>query len=141
MTFSEKLQLLRKQNNLSQEQLALKLGVSRQAISKWENDNTLPDINNIIKIAQLFNVSYDYLLNDYETDTKKENIRSKKGLLFYAALVIGIGTLGLLITWIIEPTIEFAFHYRLQSIFILFLFAGFCMAIIHIIIESQKKHK
>ena len=64
MTFGEKLQLLRKQNGMSQEQLALKLDVSRQAISKWELNNSLPDTENAIQLSQLFCVSLDYLLKD-----------------------------------------------------------------------------
>lgn len=64
MTFGEKLQLLRKQNCMSQEQLALKLDVSRQAISKWELNNSLPDTENAIQLSQLFCVSLDYLLKD-----------------------------------------------------------------------------
>lgn len=50
MSFEEKLRILRKNNNLSQEELAAKLQVSRQAISKWET-GTIPDIDNILKIS------------------------------------------------------------------------------------------
>ena len=53
----------RKENNLSQEELAEKIGVSRQAVSKWELDETLPDTDNLIKIADLFFVSVEYLVN------------------------------------------------------------------------------
>ena len=48
MTFGEKLHLLRKHKGMSQEQLASKLTVSRQAVSKWELDNSLPDTENVI---------------------------------------------------------------------------------------------
>ncbi len=64
MTFGEKLQSLRRQSGLSQEQLASQLTVSRQAVSKWELDNSLPDTENIIQLSKLFNVSIDYLLDD-----------------------------------------------------------------------------
>ena len=64
MTFGEKLQILRKQDGLSQEKLASQLTVSRQAVSKWELDSSLPDTENIIQISKLFNVSIDYLLKD-----------------------------------------------------------------------------
>ena len=60
MTFSEKLQRLRKVNGLSQEQLAEKLNVSRQAISKWEM-GAIPDMDNVIKISRFFDCSLDYL--------------------------------------------------------------------------------
>ena len=49
---------------MSQEELAEKLGVSRQAISKWEGMLSMPDLQNVLKISDLFNVSTDYLLKD-----------------------------------------------------------------------------
>ena len=63
MNFSQKLKILRKQFNLSQEQLAEKISVSRQAITKWETDGGLPDIENLMAIANLFSVSIDELLS------------------------------------------------------------------------------
>lgn len=69
MTFGEKLLKLRKGSALSQEELAEKLGVSRQAISRWENEGVLPDGLNLLGISKLFGVSTDYLLNDdYQSD-------------------------------------------------------------------------
>lgn len=69
MTFGNKLINLRKNKNLSQDSLAEKLGVSRQAISKWELDEILPSSDNIIKLADMFGVSAEYLLNEkIETD-------------------------------------------------------------------------
>ncbi len=62
MTFGEKLYQLRKTQGLSQEELAEKLHTSRQAISKWENDNGYPETEKIILIAKLFSVSLDDLL-------------------------------------------------------------------------------
>lgn len=75
MDFNQKLRALRKQAGLSQEELAEKISVSRQAITKWETDNGLPDIENLIQIARLFKVSLDDLLV-YETvkETEKEYI-------------------------------------------------------------------
>ena len=64
MTFAEKLQDSRKRAGLSQEQLAERLSVSRSAVAKWENDNGMPDIDNLKAIAQLLDVSIDYLLDD-----------------------------------------------------------------------------
>ena len=63
MNFSEKLRTLRKNFKLSQEQLAEKIGVSRQAITKWETEGGLPDIENMMAIASLFSVSIDELLS------------------------------------------------------------------------------
>jgi len=67
MTFGEKLQDARKRTGLSQEQLAEKLSVSRSAVAKWENDKGMPDIDNLKAIAQLLDVSIDYLLDDGST--------------------------------------------------------------------------
>ena len=64
MTFSEKLLLLRKQKGLSQEQLAEMLDVSRQSVSKWEAQQTLPEPSKLILISQIFDVSLDQLLKD-----------------------------------------------------------------------------
>lgn len=64
MKLGEKLQRLRKQSGLSQEQLASQLTVSRQAVSKWELDETMPDTENVVQLARLFGVSCDYLLRD-----------------------------------------------------------------------------
>ena len=64
MTFAEKLKTLRKEKNISQEQLAEKIYVSRQAITKWESGNGIPDIENLIAISNLFNESLDSLLSE-----------------------------------------------------------------------------
>lgn len=64
MIFSEKLQVLRKNKGYTQEALAEKLGVSRQAVAKWESGQIYPDISNLIQISDLMNVSVDYLVKD-----------------------------------------------------------------------------
>lgn len=66
MIFSEKLQLIRKSKGLTQEELAEKLSVSRQAVAKWEAGQAYPDIANLIQISNLFNVTVDYLVRDQE---------------------------------------------------------------------------
>lgn len=66
MIFSEKLQLLRKSKGFTQEEMAEKLGVSRQAVAKWESGQAYPDILNLIQISDLFNVTIDYLVKDQE---------------------------------------------------------------------------
>lgn len=64
MTFAEKLKSIRKQAGMSQERLAEKLGVSRQAVTKWETDAGIPDIENIMAISVLFDISIDELLSN-----------------------------------------------------------------------------
>lgn len=76
-TLGEKIKEFRTRAGLSQEQLADKLCVSRQAITKWENDRGIPDINNLQCIANLFDVSIDSLVNrpeDITTFVIKEDI-------------------------------------------------------------------
>lgn len=69
MKLQDKIIECRKANGWSQEDLADKLNVSRQAISRWENGTALPDAQNILQISRLFRVTTDYLLNDdYESD-------------------------------------------------------------------------
>ncbi|MBO5983268.1 MAG: helix-turn-helix transcriptional regulator [Clostridia bacterium] len=64
MTLQEKIIKLRKKNGWSQEELADKLYVTRQAVSKWESGNSLPDVEKIVHMSKLFGVTTDYLLNE-----------------------------------------------------------------------------
>ncbi|BCE03679.1 helix-turn-helix domain-containing protein [Marinicellulosiphila megalodicopiae] len=64
MILAEKIVKLRKHNSWSQEELADKMSVSRQSVSKWESTNSIPDLNKIILLAKLFDVSTDSLLKD-----------------------------------------------------------------------------
>lgn len=64
MKFEDKLKLIRKSNNLSQEELSEKLNLSRQAVAKWESGQTYPDINHLIKLSELFNVTIDSMVKD-----------------------------------------------------------------------------
>lgn len=61
MSIGERISVLRKEQNLSQGQLAEYLGISRQAISKWENDQTSPDTMKLIQLADLLNTEVEYL--------------------------------------------------------------------------------
>lgn len=67
MTLGEKIKDARKKCNMSQEQLAEKLNVSRSAVAKWETDKGLPDVDNLKALSQFLNVSVDYLLSDEES--------------------------------------------------------------------------
>lgn len=70
------LKLYRKQSGMTQEQVAEKLGVSRQAVAKWENGESLPDIENIIALSDLYGTSVDYLVRNMTRLT--ENSEGKK---------------------------------------------------------------
>lgn len=71
MAFAEKLKMIRKQAGISQEKLAEKLGVSRQAVTKWETDMGIPDIDNIMTISRLFGISIDELLGNENVEKKQ----------------------------------------------------------------------
>lgn len=66
MNLSDRIQALRKAAGLSQEQLAEKIGVSRQAVSKWESEQSAPDLDKIILLSEHFGVTTDYLLKGVE---------------------------------------------------------------------------
>ena len=68
MTFSDKLIALRKKAGWSQEELAERLNVSRQSVSKWESAQSMPDIDKIVQLSSLFGVTTDYLLKDEQYD-------------------------------------------------------------------------
>lgn len=78
--FSRTLCDLRKRENLSQEELAERINVSRQAISKWERGEAYPDIENLVALSRLFDVTLDFLVNGTEigTEPKKEGEQTVK---------------------------------------------------------------
>ena len=68
MSLSENLKVLRKQKGLSQEQLAEQLNVSRQAVSKWESNNGMPEMDSLIILSEIFECTIDDLLKKDLTD-------------------------------------------------------------------------
>lgn len=72
MDFGEKLKQIRKEEGLSQEQLAEKIGVSRQAITKWETGKGLPDVENMIILAEIFKITLDELVSQAKPAQQKE---------------------------------------------------------------------
>lgn len=110
------MQQLRRQSGLSQEQLAAQLTVSRQAVSKWELDETMPDTENVIQLSRLFGVSCDYLLRE-EVDeqgaavqpaTPSETHLTQQGWVHNArVLSMAVCVIGLLLAlggWLHEQT-------------------------------------
>ena len=76
MNLSDRIQYLRKVRGISQEGLAEKLGVSRQAVSKWESEQSMPDLDKIISMSDYFEVTTDYLLKGIEPVVQKEEEQS-----------------------------------------------------------------
>ena len=74
-----KIQQLRKSRGMSQEELASKLTISRQAISKWELGESMPDTENVVQLSKLFGVTTDYLLyDDYEGEANSTSATAKE---------------------------------------------------------------
>lgn len=116
MMFGEKIQRLRKVNGLSQEELATKINVSRQAISKWET-GAIPDIDNIVKLSTFFDCSLDYLMNndvddvDYcKTSERIEPLKKTNSKLTASCILKIIAILPVIlltIVWVIAKIVEF----------------------------------
>ncbi len=77
MKFAERILYCRRKALLSQEELAGRLGVSRQAVSKWETGESIPDMNNLAALAEVLDVSLDWLIKG-EEDKREENPRDKR---------------------------------------------------------------
>lgn len=77
MTFGERLYELRNKKNISQEELAEVLDVSRQSISKWENDKAYPEMTRLLFMSDYFEVSLDYLMRGIKKEENVENVAQK----------------------------------------------------------------
>lgn len=104
MNLGNKITELRKQNNLSQEELAEKVGVTRQTISKWELEETTPDINQAKKLTNIFNISLDELTNNNVNNIlveKVSNTEKLAGLTIKILKIIGISIIILFVIFVI----------------------------------------
>ena len=100
--FAERLYTLRRSAGLSQEQLAEKLNVSRQAVSKWESGASLPESDKLVAIADQFGVSLDELVKGEKADTPvPAQIESGKGRFAAGIAVCIAGVVGLLVLGIL----------------------------------------
>jgi len=99
MEFAEKLITLRKSRELTQEQLAEQLNVSRQSISKWESGQVIPEVEKIVELSKVFDVTVDYLLKQQKQMLVREQKRTQISknimysigiyLIFFAVYFIG----------------------------------------------------
>ena len=81
MNLADNLKKIRKDNNLSQEQLAEKLGVSRQSVSKWESGLSYPEMDKVLQICKLFNLNINELINEdikEVNELKEAQVRTNK---------------------------------------------------------------
>ena len=100
MSIGDRIQSLRKSKGISQEELADKIGVSRQAVSKWESEQSTPDIDKIILLSEYFETTTDYLLKGIEPTKQSE--KKWNAMLFSAAGTIlnAIGLAAAIAIWI-----------------------------------------
>ena len=103
MTLGEKILTLRKTRGWSQEDLAGRIGVTRQALSRWESDAAVPDTVNVVQMADLFGVSCDYLLRDGWTEERPDLPAGGKAKerRIVAWVVTALGAAGTLTTLIL----------------------------------------
>ena len=73
MTIADRIQTLRKSKGMSQEELADAAGVSRQAVSKWESEQSIPDLDKVVILSEIFEVTTDYLLKGIEPAAEKDH--------------------------------------------------------------------
>lgn len=93
MNIADRIQYLRKQKGYSQEELADKVGVSRQAVSKWESEQSTPDLEKVIAMSELFEVTTDYILKGIEpvSTTNRKTVKTLYwGFVLIFATIAGI---------------------------------------------------
>ena len=109
MNMADRIQYLRKSKGISQEELADKVGVSRQAVSKWESEQSTPDLEKVIIMSDFFGVTTDYILKGIEPITDKEQ-KSKeltsKILYILSTTFVAIGLFCAFGGWYAEQTME-----------------------------------
>jgi len=105
----ERIRQLRSEKGMSQEQLAEALHISRQAVSKWETGESVPDTDRVMLLCHVLDISADYLLFGKENEQTATPIRSAaernkpgKALTIAGSVSAGIGTLGLLVMWVLS---------------------------------------
>lgn len=110
MKFNEKLIELRKKRGLSQEELSYKLNVTRQTVSKWELGQAIPEMDKLVEMSKIFNVSVDELVSEKETTfiektvIEDQTIGAQDGKENKVKFII-IGILFVVIIWIIIKTL------------------------------------
>lgn len=109
MNMADRIQHLRKSKGISQEELADKIGVSRQAVSKWESEQSTPDLEKVIVMSDFFGITTDYILKGIEPITDKEQ-KSKEltGRILYisSTAFVAIGLFCAFGGWYAEQTME-----------------------------------
>lgn len=108
MNIADRIQSLRKSKGISQEELADKVGVSRQAVSKWESEQSVPDLDRIIIMSEYFGVTTDYILKGIEPQKQSENKNFNTSQILYIASTafLAIGLFAAFGGWYAEQSAE-----------------------------------
>ncbi|MFZ2332619.1 MAG: DUF3955 domain-containing protein [Lactobacillus delbrueckii] len=153
MKFSEQIKKLRRDQGLTQEELATKIHVTRQAVSNWENDKNLPDLETLIVISQTFQLSLDQLIlggtemTDKLINDASETKRAKFN--FWSALIGGgLMVIGFICFLIKANSVEYVDkqgflheNFYLLPIGYLFLFSGLLVILVSGVSYLCKLHK
>lgn len=115
MDLGKKIVNLRKKNNLSQEELAEKVGVTRQTISKWELEQTAPDIKQAKALSEIFKVSLDELTNNDINSILVEKVSNTEKLAGIIIKILKVVGIGLLVLVIIEILVFIIFNINTNS--------------------------
>jgi transcriptional regulator with XRE-family HTH domain len=108
MNIADRIQSLRKNKGISQEELADKVGVSRQAVSKWESEQSVPDLDRVIIMSEYFGVTTDYILKGIEPQKQSENKNFNTSQILYIASTafLAIGLFVAFGSWYTEQSAE-----------------------------------
>ena len=99
MNIADRIQNLRKIKGISQEELADKVGVSRQAVSKWESEQSIPDLDKVIIMSELFDVTTDYILKGIESP--RQDDEKKADALIFVIVGTVLNFMGLAISAVV----------------------------------------
>ena len=112
MNLSDRIQELRKTKGLSQEELADRVGVSRQAVSKWESEQSTPELDKVVTLSEIFDVTTDYLLKGVEPVPAKDREDGRLGsrvLYVGAPVMVAIGVIAGCSSWYSSQNLADAF--------------------------------
>ena len=112
MDLGNKIMTLRKKNNLSQEDLAEKVGVTRQTISKWELEETTPDINQAKKLSMIFNISLDELVNNDVNSILIEKVSNTERLAGIIIKILKVSGILLILFIVLMLTLLIMFNFK-----------------------------
>ncbi len=105
MSIADRIQQLRKSKGISQEELADRIGVSRQAVSKWESEQSIPDIEKIILLSDYFETTTDFLLKGIEPAREAEKKPSAAIFAAMGTMLNAIGLVSASVLWIERQTV------------------------------------